>query len=141
MECPLMLMPFTKDAASLHAKPAKHKLHLSDERNNKPAILMRWRTIYTTAHTQVFKIHSKYIKLIYVFGSAHVKIGVLIKAGPQPLFPAEPGVKNGWADPNYISPAFRIDSDAVLHMNLIQRESLRKFYRGHFCLGNPRLHY
>ena len=56
---------------------------------------MHWRTIYTCAHTQAFKIHLKYIKLIYVFGSAHVKIGVLIKAGPQPLFPAEPGVKNG----------------------------------------------
>ena len=42
-----------------------------------------------------------------------MKIGVWIKAGPQPLFPAEPGVKNGWADPNYIS------CDAVLHMNLI----------------------
>ena len=37
----------------------------------------------------------KYIKLIYVFGSVHVKIGVWIKAGPQPLFLAEPGVKNG----------------------------------------------
>ena len=61
----------------------------------KPAILMRWRTIYISAHTQAFKIHLKYIKLIYVFGSAHVKIGVWIKAGPQPLFPAEPGVKNG----------------------------------------------
>ena len=24
-----LLMPFTKEAASLHAKPAKHKLHLS----------------------------------------------------------------------------------------------------------------
>ena len=36
-----------------------------------------------------------YIKLIYVFVSAHLKIGVLIKAGPQSLFPAEPGVKNG----------------------------------------------
>ena len=61
----------------------------------KPAILMGWRTIYTSAHTQAFKIHLKYIKLIYVLGSAHVKIGVWIKAGPQPLFPAEPGVKNG----------------------------------------------
>ena len=29
MECTLTLMPFTKDTASLHAKPAKHKLHLS----------------------------------------------------------------------------------------------------------------
>ena len=29
MECTLMLMLFTKEAASLHAKPAKHKLHLS----------------------------------------------------------------------------------------------------------------
>ena len=64
---------------------------------------MRWRTICTSAHTQVFKIHLKYIKLIYVFGSAHVTIGVWIKAAPHPLFRAEPGVKNGWADPNYIS--------------------------------------
>ena len=40
-------------------------------------------------------IKNIYIKLIYVFGSAHVKIGVWIKAGPQPLFPAEPSVKNG----------------------------------------------
>ena len=45
---------------------------------------------------------SKYIKLIYVFGSAHVKIGVWIKACPQPLFPAEPGVKNGAAEPSRI---------------------------------------
>ena len=29
MECTLILMPFTKETASLHAKPAKHKLHLS----------------------------------------------------------------------------------------------------------------
>ena len=29
MECTLILMPFTKEAASLHAKPGKHKLHLS----------------------------------------------------------------------------------------------------------------
>ena len=64
---------------------------------------MRWGTIYTSAHTQVFKIHYKYIKLIYVFVSAYVKIGVWIKEGPQPLFPAEPGVKNSWADPNYIN--------------------------------------
>ena len=69
----------------------------------KAAILMRWRTIYTSAHTQVFKIHQKYIKLIYVFGSAHVKIDVWIHVGPQPLFPAEPRVKNDSADPNYIS--------------------------------------
>ena len=61
----------------------------SDERN--PPI---WR-----ADTQFILLRilrsSKYIKLIYVFSSAHVKIGVWIKAGPQPLFPAEPGVKNG----------------------------------------------
>ena len=29
MECILILMPFTKEAASLHVKPEKHKLHLS----------------------------------------------------------------------------------------------------------------
>ena len=40
-------------------------------------------------------IKNIYIKLIYVFVSCHLKIGVLIKAGPQSLFPAEPGVKNG----------------------------------------------
>ena len=51
----------------------------------KTAILKRRRTIDTSAHTQIFKIHLKYIKLIYAFGSAHVKIGVWIKAGPQPL--------------------------------------------------------
>ena len=33
----------------------------------KPAILMRWCTIYTSAHTQVFKIHLKYIYLIRRF--------------------------------------------------------------------------
>ena len=49
------------------------------------------------------KTISSLLKSIYAFGSAHVKIGVWIKAGPQPLFPAEPGVKNGWADPNYFS--------------------------------------
>ena len=38
--------------------------------------------------------------IIYVFDSAHVKYGVWIKAGPQPLFLAKPGGKNGWADPN-----------------------------------------
>ena len=66
-------------------------------------ILMPFTIKYTSAHTQVFKTREKYIELIYVFGSAHVKIGVWIKAGPQPLFQAEPGVKNGQADPNYIS--------------------------------------
>ena len=38
--------------------------------------------------------------IISAFDSAHVKYGVWIKAGPQPLFLAEPGGKNGWADPN-----------------------------------------
>ena len=61
-------MPFTTEAASLNAKPGKPKLHLSAQSS-------------LTSEN--------------VFGSAHVKIGVWIKAGPQPLFPAEPGVKNG----------------------------------------------
>ena len=38
--------------------------------------------------------------IISAFDSAHVKNSVWNKAGPQPLFPAEPGGKNGWADPN-----------------------------------------
>ena len=29
MECTLILMLFTKEAASLHVKPGEHKLHLS----------------------------------------------------------------------------------------------------------------
>ena len=56
MECTLILMPFIKDVASLHAKPGKHKLHLSassltSETRHFDA------TIYTSAHTQVLKIH------------------------------------------------------------------------------------
>ena len=31
MACTLILIPFTKEAASLYAKPGKHKLHLSAE--------------------------------------------------------------------------------------------------------------
>ena len=87
----------------------------SDQRN--PAILMRWRTIYTSAHTQAFKIHLKYIKLIYVFGSAHVKIGVN-QSRSTAVIP-------GWArreerlSRSELCQPFRIDSDAVLHMNLI----------------------
>lgn len=67
------------------------------------SILMHWRTMYTFSHVRGFKIHYKYIKIIYASGSAHVNLGVWIKAGPQPLFLAEPDVKNGWADPNSIS--------------------------------------
>ena len=65
-------MPFTKGAAaSLHAKPEKHKLHfsaassLTSETRHFDALTHN----YTSTHTQVFEIH-------YAFGSAHVKIGV-----------------------------------------------------------------
>ena len=33
--------------------------------------------------------------IICAFDSAHVRYSILIKAGPQPLFLAEPGKKNG----------------------------------------------
>ena len=56
---------------------------------------MRWNTVKIFAHT--------YIQLIYLFCSAYMKTGVWIKADPQLLFPAEPDVKNGWANPNSIS--------------------------------------
>ena len=46
-------------------------------------------------------------KLLITADSAHMNYGVWIKASPQLLFPAEP---------------FWIDSDAVLHMNLIDIE-------------------
>ena len=77
MECTLILMPFTKETASLHAKPEKHKLHLSasslrSETRHFDALTHN----YTSAHIQVFEIHQKYVISIYAFGSAHVKIGV-----------------------------------------------------------------
>ena len=50
---------------------------------------------------------SKYVKPylteICTFGSAYMNFGVWINAGPQPLFPAEPSIKNGWADPDSVS--------------------------------------
>ena len=53
---------------------------------------MRWGTIYTSAHTQAFKIHLKYIN---PNPNLNPNPKPWIKAGPQPLFPAESGVKNG----------------------------------------------
>ena len=60
-----------------------------------------------------------YIKIIYAFDSAQLKYGVWIKAGPQSFFPAEPSGIN-WLNPSKLNQSFRIDSDAVLHMNLIR---------------------
>ena len=57
--CILILMPFIKGAASLHAKPEKHKLHfsaassLTTETRHFDALTHN----YTSAHTQVFEIH------------------------------------------------------------------------------------
>ena len=76
MECTLILMPFTKETASLYAKPAKHKLHLSAQSS------LTSETRHFDAQLILLRIlrSSKYIKnifkLIYVFVSAHVKIGV-----------------------------------------------------------------
>ena len=78
MECTLILMPFTKDTASLHAKPAKPKLHLSAQ----SSLPSETRQFDALTHSLYFWAYSglqntlKYVKLIYVFGSAHVKIGV-----------------------------------------------------------------
>ena len=52
------------------------------------------------------RVSVKYIyhkNLCICVGSAQVKLGVRITAVPQPLFPAEPAVKNGCADPDAIS--------------------------------------
>ena len=59
-------------AASLHAKPGRHKLHLSAQSS------LTSETRHFDAQFIFLRIlrYSKYIKLIYVFGSAHVKIGV-----------------------------------------------------------------
>ena len=58
-------------------------------------------------------VHHK--KICICIGSTHVKLGVRITAVP---LPAEPGVKNGCADPNAISCFARIDSAAILQMNV-----------------------
>ena len=71
------------------------------------------------AHALMEKPDEKYIKVIYAFDSAHVKYGVWIKAGLQPFFPAEPGEIN-WLSRSKLNQPFPIDSDAVLHMNLIR---------------------
>ena len=60
-----------------------------------------------------------YIKIIYTFVSARLKYGVWIKAGLQPFFPAESGGIN-WLSRSELNQPFRIDSDAVPHMNLIR---------------------
>ena len=60
-----------------------------------------------------------YIKIIYAFVSAQLKYGVWIKAGLQPFFPAESGGIN-WLSRSESNQPFRIDSDAVVHMNLIR---------------------
>ena len=59
------------------------------------------------------------IEIIYGFGGAQLKYGVWIKAGLQPFFPAQPGRIN-WLSRPKLNQSFRIDSDAVLHMNLIR---------------------
>ena len=53
------------------------------------------------------------------FGSVQLKYGVWIKAALQPFFSAEPGGIN-WLSRSKLNQPFRVDSDAVLHMNLIR---------------------
>ena len=73
----------------------------------------QWNPPVWWADAQFLLLHilrsSKYIKLIYVFGSAHVKIGVWIKAGPQPLlFGREERLSR-----SELYQPFRIGSEAV----------------------------
>ena len=78
MECTLMLMPFTKEAASLHAKTAKHKVHLSAQ----SSLTSKTRHFDALTHNLSYCAYSglqntlKIHQINYVFGSAHVKIGV-----------------------------------------------------------------
>ena len=58
------------------------------------------------------------LKIIYAFGSAQLKYRVWIKASLQLFFAAEPGGIN-WLSQSKLNQPFQIDSDAVLHMNLI----------------------
>ena len=120
MECTLILMPFTKDTASLHAKPAKHKLHLSaqysltSETRHFDALT---HNLYFCAYSglqNTFKIH--YINLCIWFGSCEDRR--LNQSRSTAVIP-------GWArreerlSRSELYQPFWIDSDAVLHMNLI----------------------
>ena len=54
----LILMPFTKEAASLHAKPEKHKLHFSaaSSLTSETCYFDALTCNYTSVHIQVFEI-------------------------------------------------------------------------------------
>ena len=68
-------MPFTRETASLYAKPAKHKLHLSAQ----SSLPSETRHFDALTHNLYFCAYSglqntlKYIKLIYVVGSSKSK--------------------------------------------------------------------
>ena len=107
------LMPFTKETASLHAKPANHKLHFnigsifSDERN--PPF---W---CADAQFKLLRIlrPSKYIKLIYVFGDRRLN-----QSRSTAVIPGWASCEERLSRSELYQP-FRIDSDAVLHINFI----------------------
>ena len=86
--------------ASLQTKTRKHKLHISA---SSPPLRYADALLTLLRRLGSSKYIKKILKLIYAFDSALVKYGVWIKVGPQPLFPAESGLKNGWADPNSVS--------------------------------------
>ena len=90
----------TKEAASLQVKPGKHKLHLSTSSltSRKPPFEVQFilRILRSSEH-----IKNTLNELCIWFGSCEDRC--LNQSSPQPLFLGEPGVKNGWADPNYIS--------------------------------------
>ena len=110
MECTLMLMPFTTEAVSLHAKPAKHKLHLSAQSS------LTIETSHFDALTHNL-YYCAYSGLQNTFGSC--KDRRLNQSRSTAVIP-------GWArreerlSRSELYQPFRIDSDAVLRMNLIQ---------------------
>ena len=115
-----MLMLFTKKAASLHAKPAKHKLHLSAQ----SSLTSKTRHFDALTHNLYYctysglqntlKIHL--INLCIWFGSCEDRR--LNQSRSTAVIPDWVRREERLSQSELYQP-FRIDSDAVLHMNLI----------------------
>ena len=109
MECTLMLMPFTKEPASLHAKPAKHKLHLSSQSS----------LTSETRHFDAMTPNLYYCAYSGLQNTLKIQDRRLNQSRSTAVIP-------GWArreerlSRSELNQPFRIDSGAVLHTNLIQ---------------------
>ena len=120
MECTLILRPFIKETASLHAKPAKHTLHLSAQSS------LTSETCHFDAltHNLYFCAYSglqntlkvRYINLCIWFGSCE---DLRLNQCRSTAVILRWTRRQERLSRSELYQPFRIDSDAVLHMNLI----------------------